>query len=240
MYLDLYAPMTTTIAAWIARGSNYIAEATASMQSFKAHHPHIECVFYGFDNRLPAFDRVFTYTYDENKPFYYNLVLLYPTLLDLADTIFLFDTDTYTCAPFDTDILTTLTRFDFLGVHAPGRRTARSFYDLPDSFPEINIGFTAFNSNRSIRNLFELWKLYYTKHLDTYNNNDQAPLRDALWDWNGSFYILPPEYNFRFGFGGQVRGVVRVLHGRSSNIAQLARRINATNDLRGYARGELS
>lgn len=230
----------TIAAVWIAKGSTYIAEAVASMQSFKAHHPHIECVFCGFDTHLPIFDRVYAYTYDDSKPFYYNLVSLYPSLLNLADTIFLFDTDTYTCAPFDTDILTALTRFNFLGAHAPGRRTAPSFYNLPDSFPEINIGFTAFNSNQSVRDLFTLWKSHYTARLDTYNNNDQAPLRDALWDWRGAFYVLPPEYNFRFGFGGQVRGTVRVLHGRSPNIAQLARRVNATADLRGYARGELS
>lgn len=234
--------MNTTAAVWIAKGNNYVAEATRSMQSFKAHHSNTKCILCGFDkpNISILFDRVIMHSYDESKPFYFNLVSLYPTLLDIADTIFLFDTDTYTCMPFIDEILTVLTRFDFLGAHAPGRRTANSYYNLPDAFPEINIGFNAFNSNTSVLELFLLWKKNYVAHIEThYYNNDQAPLRDALWNWSGKFYVLPPEYNFRFGFGGQVRGSVRLLHGRSSNIAQLAQQINSSNSIRTYNRGEL-
>ena len=55
----------------------------------------------------------------------------------------------------------------------------------------------------------------YDTYPDVYEENDQAVLRDALWSWNGQMYVLPPEYNFRFPFGGFLRGKCRILHGRS-------------------------
>ena len=52
---------------------------------------------------------------------------------------------------------------------------------------------------------------------------------------------LPTEFNFRFGFGGQVRGLVRVLHGRSSNYDRLSNVVNKdTGTIRSWRTGELS
>lgn len=240
MYLDLYAPMSDTTAVWIAKGNSYFAEAQRSMQSFKRFHKDVECICYTFEPHTPhTFDHVFAHYYDADKPFYFNLTKLYPTLADLNKRIFLFDTDTYTCAPLN-DLYTLLQRFDFLGVHAPGRATCASIYNLPTAFPEINVGFLAFNTTGSVRQLLDMWYTYYVDHIDTYKNNDQGPLRDALFDWNGAFYVLPTEYNFRFGFGGQVRSLVRVLHGRSKDIERVAHTVNEyPNDFRSYRQGDL-
>jgi len=227
-------------AVWVASGANFIAEACASAKSFKAHHASVDTHLLTPDliNRPAHFNHIISVTRNRSLKWYHNCVQWYQLLPDLADHIFLFDTDTHICAPLD-NLTTLLSHFEFLGCHAPGRHTTGTLYpNLQDEFPEVNIGFIAFKSTPSVRVLLKNWLYLYNTNPDTYGNNDQGPLRDALLQWNGSLYILPPEYNFRFQFGGQVRNRVRVLHGRSKNIVAAASRINKTVDIRSYHRGE--
>ena len=227
-------------AVWVASGSNFIAEACVSATSFATHHPTVITHLITPDaiEKPASFNRLIRVTRDPSLCWYHNCVNWYQLLPDLADHVFLFDTDTYICAPLD-NLTTLLSRYEFLGCHAPGRHTTGTLYpNTRDEFPEINIGFIAFKSTQSVRILLKNWLYLYDTNAATYGNNDQGPLRDALYQWYGSFYVLPPEYNFRFQFGGQVRGTVRVLHGRSSNIAASAQRINSTQDIRAYRRGE--
>jgi len=56
-------------------------------------------------------------------------------------------------------------------------------------------------------------------------------------------YMMPEEYHFRYGFGGTVQGVVRLIHGRNPGLPlyALAAYINDPGpggniDIRGYRR----
>jgi hypothetical protein len=223
--------------------SEYVAEAYTSAKSFRQHHPswQMRLITPNTITRGDTFNHITKVSYNPNVSWYLNLVEWYQLLPDLADHVYLFDSDTRICSPLDGP-LRLLRKFDFLGCHAPGRRTCKTALDIDVSkveFPEINVGFLAFNGNDSVRQLFRMWRDLYEAHQATYGNNDQGPLRDALWQWSGSFYILPTEYNFRYGFGGQVRGKVRVLHGRSKTpIDEVERIVNASGDIRAWRKGE--
>ena len=240
MHLDTHQKLSAA-AIWIARGQSYIDEAFRSAQQFQSQNPSIQCVLFTPTplERTGVFARTFVFDYDDADPFYFNLVRVYQSILDVADRIIVLDTDTYCCYPVD-EVFTLLERFDFLGVHAPGRHTTGSIHDLPDAFPELNVGFLAFNSNDSTRSLFANWLRLYIDNRNTYHNNDQGPLRDALWEWDGSFYVMPIEFNFKFGFGGSIRSPVRILHGRSYNLKEIAAAVNKhTNAFRAYRCGDL-
>jgi hypothetical protein len=53
-------------------------------------------------------------------------------------------------------------------------------------------------------------------------------------------YILPPEYNMRWGFGGYAKYRVKVLHGRSRDYATVCDRLNEKGAvMRGWDRGDM-
>jgi hypothetical protein len=60
----------------------------------------------------------------------------------------------------------------------------------------------------------------YEKHWRIYDNNDEAPMRDALYTYPDLRHApLAPEYGLRFDFGAWVNGRVRILHGREGGIS---------------------
>ena len=160
------------------------------------------------------------------------------TQLDDYDQILLLDTDTYICDDLS-DYFTILDRFDIVGTHAPGRETAPTILDVPASFPDLHIGALAFNNNDEIKELFRIWFSLFRGNQDVYKENDQAPLRDALWCCkNISVYAMPPEYCFRFPFGAQLKGKVQILHGRSKQpYEEIEKAVNKHRGIRVFGRG---
>jgi len=154
-----------------------------------------------------------------------------------AESILYLDTDTLVCSPLG-DLVALLDRADFAGTHAPGRRTTATQQQIPPTFPEINVGVLAFRNNRAVRLLFESWLSWFDTYPETYGNNDQGPLRDALWNWTGRLCVFPPEWNMRYQFGGFARLPVRVLHGRGATVGT-CQRVNWINDMRGWDRGDI-
>lgn len=165
-------------------------------------------------------------------------------IVDFADfnqQFLLLDTDTYVCgnlSPF----FNVLDRFDIAGTHAIGRETMVQRDDIPISFPELHCGAISFNCNARIRELFQLWLELFASNPEFYGNNDQGPLREALWlSPKVKLAILPAEFCFRYRWGGLVNGQVKVLHGRqnSTPYEQIAREVN-DNGIRVYGRRELA
>jgi hypothetical protein len=157
------------------------------------------------------------------------------------DVAIYLDADTFVCGDL-TPLVHLAKSVDFAGAHAPGRRTRATTIEIPSSFPEINIGVNLFNlRNYDVIETVDLWYERYLHNVDLYGNNDQASLRETLWHnrYGIRTAVLPPEFNFRFGFGGFLRGRCVVLHGRSNDIRQVARKVNAINDFRTFQRGEL-
>jgi hypothetical protein len=158
------------------------------------------------------------------------------------------DTDTFVCGDLG-PLFRLAEQVDFAGAFAPGRRTRATVLDVPSSFPEINIGVNLFRLRPELAegiddptiNFVGAWYDYYAKNVEVYGNNDQAPLREILWTSRPNFRtaVLPPEFNFRFGFGGFLRGPCVVLHGRSDDIESVAQHVNALKDFRTFGRGSL-
>ncbi len=202
---------------WIASGQRYIDEAIVSARSALYHNPNIPRILY--TDKLgvyPNFTDVAMLLPRQYDLWFLDCTYHLRSIFDsLPNKVLLLDTDTYVCDDL-TDYFTILDRFNIAGTHAPGRETAPTIKNVPASFPELHIGALAFNKNGIIEKLFNLWLKFYQDNQDVYKENDQAPLRDALWHYQGaSVYAMPPEFCFRFPFGGQLRGKVKVLHGRS-------------------------
>ena len=209
-------------ALWIVSGTAFIEEAKASAASLERTMP-------GIRRKIFEIPRISDRWYLDCCS---ALAGLLPWIAD--DEILYLDSDVcfLQAAP---EILQLLQRFDFVAAHAAGRITAPTQASVPASFPEFNVGVIAMRNNARIQ---RLWR-YVADNLecrpDVYGNNDQAPLREALWhDPTIRIATLPPEYNCRFIFGAFVSGPVKVLHGRGDHEA-VERSINDSEGMRLWA-----
>ena len=229
---------------YIASGQQYIDEARVSARSINGQYPCILCTpdvseAEGFDSVLNLTYRQFDYWYlDEVN--YLNFV--FDRLINY-DRLLLLDTDTYVCGVL-TDFFTVLDRFDIAGTHAIARETQNIRDDIPASFPELHVGAISFNRSDTVAKLFGLWFELYRSNPKFYKNNDQGPLREALWKSNDVRPgILPGEFCFRFRWGGLIGREVRVLHGREygkSSYEEIAEEVNSGKGPRVYKRRELA
>lgn len=144
-----------------------------------------------------------------------------------GDQLVALDTDAYLLAPAY-ELFELLDRFDFCGMHEGPRRTSPTVSEIPDAFSEFNVGVLAFRNNERVRTLFGRWLSLYEEHTDVYGDNDQGPLREAIWlDRSGlQIHTFPLEFNCRFHFGTYVHGQVRVIHGGTRDIDKVARALN--------------
>ena len=229
-------------AFWIADG-NYINVAKQSMASLKRHigtspsGMDIQCVL-GSPQDAGGFDSFVKLTPRKHEFWYQDSVRYFGEMLEALhdEELMYLDCDTYACGPMN-EVFELLERFDFVGAHAPLRETTRT-RSAPKAFPEINVGVLVFKNNWKVENLFREWGVWYEKYSEFYGNNDQGPLRDALWNWDGRLYVMPPEYNCRWIFGGFAAYEVRMLHGMG-NHQQACNKLNERRGMRGWKRGEM-
>jgi hypothetical protein len=152
------------------------------------------------------------------------------------------DTDTLLIAPVP-ELFDMLSVFDFCGAHAPGRFTAEGHEDsVPESFPELNIGVNPMRLSKNVEILLATMFMLYEEKQEFYGNNDQGPMRDALYQTmlNANLFrvgILTPEYNLRFNFPCFARGEVKILHGRSARMDMVIKTVNASKGIRAWTDG---
>lgn len=224
---------------WIANGERYAGEAEKSAESVARQMPDTPRILL-----CPDTVYVHNFTHTVRLParshslWYVDFVAYMNQALGLLkyDKLLYLDTDTWMCAPVG-EVFDLLDRFDIASTHAPARTISPTSEPVPACFAEYNTGVLAFNNSKMIKQIFAAWLKTYLKDPALYGENDQAPLREVLWGWVWA-YVLPPEYNCRFGFGGQAAGMIKILHGRSNDIAALARRINDDQGIRGWRRGD--
>jgi hypothetical protein len=187
---------------------------------------------------MPELEQISTVVQRHNVLWYADWIggLIAALALPVDNFVF-FDSDVYAVKPFE-DIFTVLDHYDLMSTHAPARQTTDMPFEMPDAFCEFNTGVLAFCNKPLIRLLFEHWRDVLIQHADVSGDNDQSALRIALWDMpEVKVWVLPPEYNCRFGFGGFAAGEVKLLHGRSSAIKAIGDHINLNTQMRTWERG---
>lgn len=228
-----------TTAFWIADQVGYVNEAIISAESFKRHNPDCYTVLFGESGH--GFDAIYPLPKRISEIWYLNSVRYFDDALHMIkdDRLIYFDTDTYTLAPLDA-LIALIGRFDLIGAHAPARVTASTVHPLPDAFPEINIGVLGLMNNDRMKRFVATWLNRAQRFQTNYGNNDQASLRETLWNSpEVGVYIMPPEYNCRFGFGGFAALPVKVLHGRGMTFEAAARVVNRHAGMRAWSNADL-
>lgn len=231
-----------TTAFWFADQPGYVKEAETSAQSFKRHNPDCEVVLFGTPQTQPqVWSTVYSLPARRFDNWYQDSIGYFCHALSvLSDSRLLyFDTDTYTLGRLDA-LIELIGRFDFIGAHAPARETAPSALHVSEAFCELNIGVLGLHNTQQVRAVFGMAESLYARFSSVYGSNDQAPLRDALWlSSNVNIYVMPPEYNCRFGFGGFAAMPVKVLHGRGLDFEDAARVVNYKPGMRAWTGRDL-
>lgn len=234
-----------TAVVYIAGGESYCIDAETSRNSVKRHNPSLHMVlatdmsrnYGGWDDIIHLDKRRYLACWYLDSTRY--CVDAFNYLYNGFDNILFLDTDTYCDAPLD-DFLRLSERFDICLSHGVSRHTTGKVNDIPDAFPEHEIGVMLVQTNEHIRGLFRDWYELYEGHQGVYGNNDQGPLRDAIWmNKLINMYVIPEEYHARWGFGVCVVSKVRILHSRSPEYSneKAASEINSTGGRRLFRPG---
>lgn len=219
---------------WIADGPNYAREVQENVKSFERVVPQLDRFFYTDQSGISGFTRTFPFVRQSDYFYLDSVRTMGQSLRDLQDygQIMFLDTEVY-CALDFTDIFDILHRVDLVGTHGMMRSTTPSLENIPRSFTELEIGAMAINNNDRVKAFFQGWYDLYVQNADFYGNNDQGPLREALWKSPGfQFYVTTPEYHCRWGWGVAVSGPVRLFHCRNMDQVEVARQINEKSGIR--------
>lgn len=226
---------------YVANGEGFVREAAASMATLWRHNPELDVTLVtdlgerARDVVGPPAGNLHIALHDSPEYTMYDKI---DALIGRAGTRTLFlDTDTYVCGDLSA-VFEVLDRFDVAAVQAWGRpgfghgELAR----VPETFPEFNTGVIAFRNGPAIDAFFGRWK-ELAAELRAEVTHDQPAFRLALYESELRPLALPPEFNFRVPFPGFACGPVKILHGRSPNMAAIERDINRTTGMRVYIPG---
>jgi hypothetical protein len=209
----------TAHAIWIVDGDKYVKEAGISAASVAKHMPQLTQTIY-----QPA-KRVHRDWFIESTRL---LVRALEGIPDGAKVLWL-DSDTFMLEPVP-ELFDTLSLHDMVLAHAPGHVTAPTDEPIPACFPEFNIGVIAMRNNKRVRSLWELVYFYQQDNKHIYGDNDQAALREVIWNGVDAHYVVMPwEYNCRWQIGTFLREPVKILHGHAGSAEeyeQVARQLN--------------
>ncbi|NET46838.1 hypothetical protein [Okeania sp. SIO2B3] len=217
---------------YVAAGKKYVDEACDSAKSLKKINPSIKislaCNQDPEDKDL--FDQIIRV--DEqvtcrNEGLLFKVKNLY-FLSPYEKTIFA-DTDTFFASDCENgfDILE---YFDLALVPAP----VDTFYPILESGQKVpckplNTGVILFRKNEANDQLFKEWIDLYTSKLlsnSKLRESDQTSFAQVLLNSSSRMYPLPSEWNARFCFINAFAEPVKILHGYSRNIENIAYLIN--------------
>lgn len=163
------------------------------------------------------------------------------------------DSDTFVISDVSS-VFTLLDRVDFAAAHSTTKQLV-SLETVPDSFPALNAGVIAYRNSPEIQRLFDRWTEILEEQVangrpdatfpvedgETLEEvrvqgrtTDQPPLREALYESDVTFAILPDEYNFGAWGRSYAYGEVKILHVSSHQRRLLRGTINERIDRRIY------
>ncbi len=230
---------------YIVAGQKYIDEACQSASSVKRYMPELPItIFSDHPVESKCFDNCIIL---ENNYYTKNSYNFLDKVINIArspyDYTLYLDSDTYICADIS-EMFDLLDIFDIAGSHSPGRISSSSCYqiqEVPESFAQLNAGVILFRKTFQVDDFLKNWLTLYKKDIEFFESlkktgrienlkfpQDQPSLRESLYKSSLRIATLPPEYNCRFIFPFYVSREVKILHGRHTNLPELAKEINKT------------
>ena len=217
---------------YVAAGKKYIDEACYSARSLKKINSSIKISL--ACNQAPQEEKLFDQIIlvDEqvsgrNEGLLFKVKHLYFSS-PYKKTIFV-DTDTF----FASDCVNGFDILEYFDIalvpavvdtHYPTRESGKRIACKP-----LNTGVILFRKNEANDRLFKQWiTIYSDKLLSTskLKESDQTSFVEALFNSSSRLYPLPNEWNARFCFINVFAEPVKILHGYSRNIENIAYLIN--------------
>lgn len=208
-----------------------VPEVLTSIGTLRRHHPQDRIVVYASepDDRLAATGA----EYRSLSTLRHSFADKIQAIVDEVehgpgDLVIFLDGDTWVVEDIEPAI-ELMDRFDIAAAHAP-RRITREYEDVPPSFPELNTGVLLIRRSHLMRQLLGSWLTAFLADAEAGSvppSQDQPSLRRLLHHSTDiRLAVLPPEYNCRFNMGVSVDGKVRILHGRSPTLREIADCVN--------------
>lgn len=217
---------------YVAAGKKYVDEACYSASSLKKINSNIKIAI--ACNEEPKNKNLFDHIIivDEtvssrNEGLLFKVKTLY--FLSPYDKTLFVDTDTFFTADCASGF-EILTYFDIamclapVDTHYPRLESGEKLDCKP-----LNTGVIFFNKNEVNHHLFQGWIDIYSDKLAKNNNlreSDQTSFVEALMSSQSRLYPLPCEWNARFCFINVFCEPVRILHGYSRRLENIAHLIN--------------
>lgn len=218
---------------YVATGRRHLDEMIQSAQSLRDHMPGLPVVLFTDQSDIPS--RVFDEIRMLENPRHSFVDKIAPLCESPFEKTLFLDTDTLLCAPVN-DLFELLDRFDLAVTHAPFRHDRP--FSTPTCFAELNTGVMVYRNTPSVREMFQRWLKLYAREVEETGklDSDQPAFRAAVYQSpEVSLYVLPSEYNLRTVMPAAVgRGVVRILHGRATDMHAVATKVNASRKIRVF------
>lgn len=151
-------------------------------------------------------------------------------------TVYL-DTDTFVIANVS-DMFDLLDSYDLAATHAAGYAGLPE-ETVPAAFNELNGGVVVYRRSPAVWAFLEDWRAAYLRGMEPGSGArrpkaDQPTFRLTAWQHRLAVYVLPPEYNYRPGFAGVLRGRARIVHGRMHDMDSVIATLNEKTGARAF------
>jgi hypothetical protein len=214
---------------YVATGERYALEALNSFDTVRRWMPDVPvCIFTDLPEiaRQRRFDRIEIIP-DATRSIGDKIPPLRKTPYER--TLFL-DTDTFVCDNLE-DLFPLLDKFD-LAVAFEYWRTEFRCERLPPLYAAVNTGVVAYRMNPKMAAFMSDWWARYQAHVGEYpKKTDQPAFREALYDSDLRFFILPTEYNLRIHHPSFLGGHMgpKIIHDHDNPYLEEVRRRLAEN-----------
>jgi len=221
---------------YVATGSKYVNEALNSASSLKEKMPKLDITIFSDENVKAKCINECVIIKSSNNGYLDKIVGMSKSPYE--STLFL-DSDTYICDDFS-ELFTLLKKYDIGAAEAELRAGSNllgetyNYQEIKDIdgrfiFPMYNSGVILYKKSPQVSQFFSDWLTLADKQMQekriTYG--DQPAFQITLHKSNLREVVLTPEYNCRFIFPVCVSGIVKILHGRHSDIVTVAKEINS-------------